>query len=36
MDEFPDYVPPEDGGLDPDEIERTLDKMLGSSGAIRA
>lgn len=34
LDEFPDYVGPEEGHLDPDVIERNLDAIL-ASGAMR-
>jgi hypothetical protein len=33
--EYPDYVPPEEGDLSPEAIERELDRRL-ASGAIRA
>lgn len=35
LDEYPDYVSPEEGDLDPEMIERNLDRMLGPGGSIR-
>lgn len=36
LDEYPDYVPPDAGELDPEEIERALDAAIGSGGVVRA